>query len=92
LVASQWPVLAISRAHETPVEDFCGETAVLVVRPDAELKLVACPPGPAAFLGACLAGNNFHAAADTAIQADENFDFGRALVELTRIGAIVDFV
>ncbi len=91
LVASDWPILAISKAHEAPVEDFRGETA-LVLRPRAELAVLPCPPGAGAFLRACVEGRNLGEAAMAAGDAEENFDFGQTLVELTRIGAIVDFV
>jgi hypothetical protein len=88
LVASDWPILAISFAHETPVEDWRGET-VLVLRPQADLVLIPCPPGAIAFLQACRTGKTLGAAAEA---AGRDFDFGQTLVELTRIGAIVDFI
>lgn len=91
LVASDWPLLAIGRAHEAPVEDFRGET-VLVLRSRAELAVRPCPPGASAFLRACAEGKNLGEAAMSAGEAEENFDFGQTLVELARIGAIVDFV
>jgi uncharacterized protein (UPF0276 family) len=90
LVASDWPILAIARAHEQAIQDWRGET-VLVLRPQAELVCVALPPGVAAFLRACLDGETLAPAAQAAMEADENFDFGRTLVELTEIGAVADF-
>jgi uncharacterized protein (UPF0276 family) len=88
LVASDWPILAISNAHEAPVADWSGET-LLVLRPQADLILMHCPPGARAFLQACHAGKTLGAAAEA---AGENFDSGQTLIELTRIGAIVDFI
>jgi hypothetical protein len=94
LIGSDWPILAISRAHEAEVVDWRGETA-LVLRPQAELVLMHCPPGASAFLQACQSGKTLgeaQEAAEVAEAAGENFDFGQSLVELTRIGAIVDFI
>jgi hypothetical protein len=90
LVASNWPILAIAQAHETPVREWRGET-VLVLRPWDELVSKPCPPGAAVFLRACLEGKNLGEAALLAGGSDETFDFGQTLVELTLIGAIVDF-
>jgi uncharacterized protein len=87
LVASDWPILAIASAHMT---DWRGET-VLVLRPHAELLQQICPPGPAAFLRACAEGKNLGEAALLASEQDDNFNFGQTLVELTQMGAIVDF-
>ncbi len=90
LVVSDWPILAISRAHESPVEDWRGE-AVAVLRPQAELVCAALRPEAAAFLGACVEGETLGEAALAASARDENFDFGRTLVELTEFGTFVDF-
>lgn len=90
LVASDWPLLAICDADQAPVEDWRGETA-LVLRPQADLICLACPPGPAALLRAWLDGKTLGEAALAASAADETFDFGKTLVELTRLGAIVAF-
>ncbi len=90
-VTSDWPILAIASAHETLVQDFRGETA-LALRPDAELAVHSCPPGVAAFLRACADGKNLGEAACAAGEAQEIFNFGQTLVELVRLGAIIDFV
>jgi hypothetical protein len=90
LVASDWPILAIANAHTTPVRDWRGQTA-LVLRPFADLLVKPCPPGEAAFVRACIEGQELGEAALLAGDSDQNFDFGQTLVELTRIGAIVDF-
>jgi hypothetical protein len=90
LVVSDWPILAIGNAHLTPVSHWLGET-VMVLRPEAELVRRPCRPGPAAFLRACAQGENLGQAARLASRHDENFDFGQTLVELTQMGAIVDF-
>ncbi len=87
LVVSDWPILELAKAHVT---DWRGET-VLVLRPRAELLMQICPPGAAAFLRACTDGKNLGEAAFQAREQDENFNFGQTLVELTRMGAIVDF-
>jgi uncharacterized protein (UPF0276 family) len=91
LVSSDWPILALSRAHEAPVEDWRGET-VLVLRPQAELFCAALPLVAAAFLLACVKGETLGEAALAATATDKNFDFGRTMVELTEIGALVDFI
>ena len=90
VVVSDWPILAISRADGSSVEDWRGET-VVVLRPHTELVCCALPPPAAAFLGACGEGETLGEAALAAAAQDENFDFGRTLVELTEIGAFVDF-
>ena len=90
VVVSDWPILAISRADGSPMEDWRGET-VVVLRPHTELVCCALPPTAAAFLGACGEGETLGEAALAAAAQDENFDFGRTLVELTEIGAFVDF-
>jgi uncharacterized protein len=91
LMVSDWPILAISRAHEAPVEDWRGET-VLVLRPQAELVCATLPSGAAAFLRACMEGRTLGDAALAAAAQDKNFNFGQTLVELTEIGAFVDFI
>jgi uncharacterized protein len=91
LQASDWPILAIARADEAPVRDWRGETALLL-RPESELICVACPPATAAFLRACLEGATLGRAAEAAAEADETFDFGQILVELTQLGAFADFL
>ena len=90
VVVSDWPILAISRADGSSMEDWRGET-VVVLRPHTELVCCALPPTAAAFLGACGEGETLGEAALAAAAQDENFDFGRTLVELTEIGAFVDF-
>jgi hypothetical protein len=90
LVVSDWPILAIANADNRPVRDWRGETA-LVLRPFADLLVKPCPPGAAAFLRACIEDKNLGDAALLASESDENFDFGQTLVELTLMGAIVDF-
>ena len=52
---------------------------------------LACPPGAVAFLRACLDGGTLGEAAQAASGAQDNFDFGKTLVELTGLGAIVAF-
>ncbi len=64
------------------MEDWRGET-VLVLRPHADLICVACPPGAASLLRACLEHKLLGEAAQAATATDPDFDFGRTLVELT---------
>jgi hypothetical protein len=87
LLASSWPLLDL---REGAVEDWRGGD-VLVLRPEAELLLLPCPPGAAAFLRACGHGESLPAAAAAGAEAEENFDFGATLVELTRLGAFTQF-
>ncbi len=88
LIESDWPLLALRAAHEKPVEDWSGG-AIFVLRPQAELILAPCPPDIKNFVQALLSGASFAQAAEA---VGPNFDFGGALVELTRFGAFTAFI
>jgi hypothetical protein len=62
----------------------------MVVRPDAEVVVRACPAGAAAFVAAAAGGASMREAAAAGASADGEFDFGQALVELVAIGAIAE--
>lgn len=92
LLRSAWPVAEIWSAHQGP-----GEVAppaewrpqdVLVVRPDADVQVVALPPGVHAFLHAILERNTVQEAGGLAVQDSADFDLGDSVVMLFRIGAI----
>ncbi|WP_374547928.1 DUF692 family multinuclear iron-containing protein [Rhodoblastus sp.] len=89
LVASDWPLRALRATDDGAIEDWSGET-VLVLRPEAEARLIAISAGEAAFLRACAGGAALEAAALAGEAAGPGFDFGQSLVALTRAGAFAD--
>ncbi len=91
LVASPWPLLALREPQGSAVADWRGGT-ILVLRPDAQMRLIALAPGPAAFLSACSAGATLGQAAEAGEFAEPGFDFGQTLVALTEAGAFAEFL
>ena len=91
LVASDWPLLALSDPRASAVADWRGGT-ILVLRPDAEARLAALAPGAAAFLSACGAGATLGEAAEAGDSAEPGFDFGQTLIALTEAGAFAGFI
>ena len=91
LVASDWPLLALRDPRAGAIADGRGG-AILVLRPDAETRLMALAPGAAAFLSACGAGATLGEAAEAGETAEPGFDFGQTLVALTQAGAFAGFV
>jgi uncharacterized protein (UPF0276 family) len=91
VVASDWPLLALRDPEAAPIDDWRAET-ILVLRPQAEVRLTAISPGAAAFLHGCARGATLAEAAAAGAQADDHFDFGGTLVALTEAGAFVDFI
>jgi uncharacterized protein (UPF0276 family) len=91
VVASDWPLLALRDPEGRAIEDWRAET-ILVLRPQAEARLVAISPGAAAFLRACGENATLAEGAEAGARAEDNFDFGATLVALTQAGAFVDFI
>jgi hypothetical protein len=93
LLSSIHPIVSIWSAHHedrlASIQDWSPETA-MVVRPDAEVVVRACPAGAAAFVAAAAGGASMREAAAAGASADGEFDFGQALVELVAIGAIAE--
>ncbi|MCP3054902.1 DNA-binding domain-containing protein [Aurantimonas marianensis] len=91
-VRSAFPVGTIWSNHQIepakPICEWTGED-VLITRPKAEIGLTVPPPADASFVAALLSGRPFTQAAEAAIEADPAFDFGRALVALIHLGAVV---
>jgi hypothetical protein len=91
LVASVHPIVAIWSAHRedrsAPLDEWRPETAI-VVRPEADVVVRACPAGAGAFIAAAAEGASLRDAAEAGLAADATFDFGPALVELVAIGAL----
>jgi len=92
-LSSLHPIVSIWSAHHedrlASIQDWRPETAI-VLRPDADVVVRACPAGPAAFVAAATKGASMREAAEAGASADGKFDFGQALVELVAIGAIAD--
>ena len=91
LVASDWPLLALRDPGAGAIADWRGGT-VLVLRPDAEMRLIALAPGAAAFVSACGAGATLGEAAEAGESVEPGFDFGQTLVVLAEAGAFVDVI
>ncbi|WP_296708653.1 DUF692 family multinuclear iron-containing protein [Rhodoblastus sp.] len=91
VVASDWPLLALRDPEARAIDDWRAET-ILVLRPQAEARLIAISPGAAALLHACAKGATLAEAAEAGARAEDNFDFGATLVALTHAGAFVDFI
>ncbi|WP_298354351.1 DUF692 family multinuclear iron-containing protein [Rhodoblastus sp.] len=91
LVASDWPLLALRDPEGRKIADWRGAT-ILVLRPDAESRLMALAPGAAAFLSACGGGATLGEAAEAGDSAEPGFDFGQTLVALTEAGAFAAFI
>jgi hypothetical protein len=91
LVRSSFPVASIWESHRssTPDGDLCWQAEdALVLRPDAEVLVVALEPGYAAFVLALQEGLSVAEAASNGIQDSGDFDAGGALVSLLSWGAI----
>jgi hypothetical protein len=90
VVRSTWPVGSIWAAHQgneiSPVGHGRAE-AVLVVRPQAEVKVHILPAQDVDFAGALLSGATLGEAAGQASATERSFDFGAALVGLVGLGA-----
>ncbi len=91
LLSSPHPIVSIWSAHHedqlASIQDWRPETAI-VLRPDTDVVVRACPAGAAAFVAAAAKGASMREAAEAGASADGAFDFGQALVELVAIGAI----
>lgn len=91
VVASDWPLLALRNPEAAAIDDWRAET-ILVLRPQAVVRLIEISPGAAVFLHACAKGATLAEAAGAGAQAEDHFDFGGTLVALTQAGAFVDFI
>ncbi len=90
LISSRFPAGSIWQAHQGDAEarlDARGGETVLVVRPDYEVRLHVLPRRDAIFAAALLAGVPIGEAAELAVIAEPDFDFGTALAGLVSLGA-----
>ena len=90
LVSSAWPIGSIWSAHQrTPFVPPAqtGAEAVLLTRPDAEVRLTVIPPDAAAFLAELVAGSTLGAAMEAVLPVFPQFDPGATLVGLAGLGA-----
>lgn len=90
LVSSAWPIGSIWSAHQcTPfvAPAQTGAEAVLLTRPDAEVRLTIIPPDAAAFLVQLSGGATLGAAIDALLFTFPLFDPGATLVGLAGLGA-----
>lgn len=90
LIASRFPIGSIWAAHQTalvqPVVGHAAQT-VLVTRPDMEVGVHVLPQCDKEFSAALVAGSTLGGAAEVAMGARPDFDFGAALVGLLSLGA-----
>jgi len=90
VLASPHPAGSIWAAHQTdPVGTVATRRAetVLVARPDAAVNVHVLPEADAAYAAALLHRRTLGEAAEEALAANPDFDFGAALVGLIRLGA-----
>jgi hypothetical protein len=90
LVSSAWPIGSIWSAHQrTPFVPPAqtGAEAVLLTRPDAEVRLTIIPPDAAAFLVELAATPNLGAAVEAVLSGFPQFDPGAVLIGLAGLGA-----
>ncbi len=94
LIRSLHPVGSIWSAHQgrivLPPAEWAAET-VLVVRPEMTVFVHLLPSRDVSFASALLSGVALGVAASEANDAEENFDFGTALVGLVGLGAFSGF-
>lgn len=94
LVQSAFPAGTIWSAHQgetvTPIVDWRAE-AVLVARPAMHVEIRVLPSADAAFAARLLEGATLGDAAQTALAATPDFDFGSALVGLIGLSAFSAF-
>jgi energy-converting hydrogenase Eha subunit A len=88
LVTSVWPIGTIWAAHQgdpAPVTAK-GAEAVLICRPALTVGVHVLPPADLPFVAALFHGAPLEEAAEQAM-TNPDFDFGRALTGLVRLGA-----
>ncbi len=94
IVRSSFPIVTIWQMNvgggvPRPVDIDGGGEDALVLRPAAEVRVHALPPGAAAFIGALAAGAPVVGALNSARLDDPCFDLGGTLTGLMEAGAIV---
>lgn len=92
IVRSEHPIVTIWAMNSGErelgqIDDWRGEDA-LVVRPELDVRVIALPPGGAAFLQALFAGAPLGEAAEAALAAREDFDLVANLAGLFASGAL----
>ncbi len=91
VVSSTFAIHSIYRANRTElpeaVEDPTAAQSVLVTRPNHEVVLSKLDPGQLAFMRSLASGHPFGDAAETAFDADENFDLTIAISTVLTSGA-----
>lgn len=96
LVICRHPAGSIWQAHrDAAAPEFAGPwipETVLVTRPAGEVRVRVLDTGAGGFTAALLAGASVGEAGATALQADEGFDAGGALIALAAAGAIADLM
>ncbi|HEY0847612.1 MAG TPA: DUF692 family protein [Noviherbaspirillum sp.] len=94
LIASDWAVIAVWRAHQADGGDFPCDLAQqqygLVVRPGWKADVLMLDAATHAALATLLRGEPLGAALDAALALDEAFDFGAQLHAWLRHGVFID--
>lgn len=88
VLASDWPVGTIWSGHAAgePPKAARGAELVLIARPGLEVGVHLLPAADRRFVAALAEGRDLMTAAEAALSAPD-FDFGRALTGLVRLGA-----
>lgn len=87
LLQSGHPIGSIWAAHQTAgVSVRPGSEAVLLTRPEADVRVTVIPSADAAFVDALLQGSNIGDAVERTMKDHPEFDFGQAMVGLCSLG------
>ncbi|WDR04394.1 hypothetical protein PSQ19_11950 [Devosia algicola] len=88
MMSSRYPVGAIWSSHQrTGVTIGKSGEQVLITRPVADVQVTVIPDADGIFAAKLLAGEAIGLAVQTVLDEYSDFDFGRALVGLTTLGA-----
>lgn len=95
LIASEYPLLALWRAHQseaadTPIDLDAGGDRLLVFRRELEVEFKRLSVGEYALLSAWQHGATLQAASDAAHQAEDDFDLTRCLQQHVALGTITN--
>ena len=87
LLRSGHPIGSIWSAHQTAgVSVRSGSEAVLVTRPETDVRVTVIPGADATFADALFQGSTIGDAVDRALEDNPDFDFGQAMVGLCSLG------
>lgn len=94
-LSSRYPIFSIWRtntfdAHVVPLGQEAGPEAVLIVRPQLEVRTLLLPKGGDVFLALLLSGATIADAFERAAETEPDFDLTAILSALIELGALCD--